>query len=190
MSGVSIQVSSDTMTPHLRMLLRETSARGMAGTVLGRAVANELKKHFRGKNTKPNALGGSRTNFWSRVAEAVQNPKVAGDEIHVAISHPAISQKVYGGVIRPTKAKRLAIPIHASAHGRSPRVFGDLQMIPGKKGNIILARSDGAGLQALYILVRSVNQEKDPTALPKDSAVVGAMNRAAEIMARGRLGMA
>ena len=117
---ITLRLDRDEITPDLRRLLREARADGALGRILGRAAANELRRHFRARNNTPNRLGGRRTNFWSRVAESVHSPRVSGSSIVVPINHPAIAQKVHGGTITPKKAKNLAIPIHPDAHGKSP----------------------------------------------------------------------
>jgi hypothetical protein len=70
-------VAAAVLWPELLPMMPSPNARAW---VSRRAAANELKKHFRELNAKRlNKLGGKRSNFYSCVAEAVQNPQaVAG----------------------------------------------------------------------------------------------------------------
>lgn len=183
---ISIKLNKDEVTPHLRRLLKESESDSPLARVLGRAAANTLKKHFRERNKTGNKLGGTRTNFWSRVAESVQAPKSSPGKIVIPVSHPAIAQKVYGGTITPKKSKNLAIPISAKAHGKSPRVFPLLQFAMTRAGVKLLGQDTGSGMEWLYVLVPSVKQDADPKALPKDTEVGDAMSKAGGIYLRNR----
>lgn len=181
---LTLRLAKDEVTPHLRKLLRQAASDGPLAKVIGRAGANELKKHFRARNTKPNKLGGKRTNFWSAVASSVQSPTFGPGRIVIAVNHPAIAQKVHGGTITPRKAKNLAIPIHPAAHGNSPRVFSDLHFAMTKAGVKLLYRKGNGGIDWMYVLKKSVYQDPDPEALPKDAAMGAALERAAGIHLR------
>jgi hypothetical protein len=184
---ITIRLDRDEVTPHLRKLLKESKTDSALATVLGRAAANTLKKHFRARNQTPNKLGGTRTNFWSRVAESVQSPKALPGKIVVPVSHPAIAQKVFGGTITPKKAKSLAIPIDPRAHGKSPRVFTALEFAVTKAGVKLLGLKNGSGgMDWLYVLVPKVTQDKDPKALPTDAEMGVALERAGDIYFRNR----
>jgi len=181
---LTIRLTKDEVSPALRKMLRDAQANGRLGAVLGRAAANELKKHFRKRNQRGNKLGGKRTNFWSAVAQSVQSPRSQGGGIVIHISHPAIGQKVHGGTITATKANNLAIPIDPRAHGNSPRVFQGLKfaMIGGVK---FLGLRESI-FQALYVLKKSVTQDADPNALPKVSDMAAALEKAGLIALRKR----
>lgn len=181
---LTIKFDKDEITPHLRSLLKQAGSNGPLATVLGRAGANELKKHFRERNKVGNKLGGKRTNFWSAVGMSVQAPRTLPGRIVIAISHPAIAQKVYGGTITAKKTKNLAIPIDARAHGKSPRVFSHLEFLMTKSGTKLLGLRDGSGINWLYVLKPSISQRRDPDALPKDGEMATALTKAAEIHLR------
>jgi hypothetical protein len=184
---ITIRLDRDEITPDLRKLLRDGKPDSPLGTVLGRAAANSLRKHFRERNKTPNKLGGSRTNFWSRVAESVQSPRAASGNIIVPVSHPAIAQKVFGGTITPKKAKNIAVPIDPRAHGKSPRVFPLLQFAITSSGAKLLGLKDGQnGMDWLYVLVPSVTQDRDPNALPKAEKMGADLTKAADIYLRNR----
>jgi hypothetical protein len=183
---LTIQLTRDGITPHLGKLLKQAGASGPLAHVLGRAGANELKRHFRARNAaNPNKLKGKRTNFWSAVAASVQAPTYGPGRIVIAVTHPAIAQKVHGGTITPKKVKHLAIPIHPAAHGHSPRVFSDLHFAMTKAGVKLLYRRGGGGIEWLYVLKQSVTQAADPKALPADAAMGKALTTAGKIHLRG-----
>ena len=177
---VTLKLHQDSLSPDLRRLIREAESNGPLARVMGRAVANTLRKHFRERNRTPNALGGARTNFWSRVAESVQTPHQAGSKIVVAVSHPAIAQKVFGGTVRPSRWKNLAIPIHPSVHDiRARSIIEQLRYIKKPTGVALFVRiTDGT---PLYVLKKSVTQAPDPKALPTDAAMEKAVTTAARI---------
>ncbi|MEO5915569.1 MAG: hypothetical protein ABIS50_15150 [Luteolibacter sp.] len=184
---ITLTLTKDEITPDLRKLLKEAESDSPLGSVLGRAAANTLKKHFRQRNTVPNKLGGARTNFWSRIAESVQAPRQEPGRIIVPVSHPAIAQKVFGGTITPKKAKNIAIPIDPRAHGKSPRVFPLLEFAVMKSGAKLLGLKNGrGGMDWLYVLVKSVKQDADPNALPKPETMAESLTKAGEIYLRNR----
>ncbi len=184
---LTVTISKDEVTPDLRRLLKLAARDGGLRAVIGRAGANVLRKHFRGRNRRPNKLGGARTNFWSRVAESVHAPRTSGTRIVIPINHPAIAQKVFGGTIRARKARNLSIPVAPEAHGKSPRVFDGLTFAMTRAGVGLLGTREAGGVfHALYVLKRSVSQRPDPEALPKASEVAAAITRAAEIRLRRR----
>jgi hypothetical protein len=201
MIGITIDIT-DAATPALRQIIGDVKPGGGLGTVMGRALANTLKKHFRARNVVPNKLGGKRTNFWSAVASSVQNPVVGTAEVSVAISNPAMAQKVFGGRIKPTKKKALAIPVNAKAHGNSPRLFKDLAFIPasskipatvgylvegeihkilrGKRKGQDAVRPKKGGVM-MYVLRAWVDQKADPRALPAKETMIEDVTQAAKI---------
>ena len=143
--------------------------------ILGRRGANDLKKHFRSRNSTPNKLGGRRSNFWLQVASSVQSPVIAGtSSVRIDITHPAYAQKLYGGTITAKRAKFLTIPVHPQAYGRTAAVFEretGIELFRPQTSEGVLVRllmgigPDG-GLTVYYVLKRSVTQKADPNAFP------------------------
>jgi hypothetical protein len=202
---ITVRITKDEITPDLRRILKSVQPGGALGKVLGRAAANELRKHFRELNSKrPNKLGGKRSNFYSRVAESVQNPQAVAGGITVAISHPHIAQRLYGGPITPRKRKALAIPAHASAYGVYARIYpGTLAFIPLRRGQtkgvlvegqertITRGKNKGGkrivpkpGGAIIYVLRGAVTQRADPSVLPTTARMVAALTRAAQLLPR------
>jgi phage gpG-like protein len=65
-----------------------------------------------------------------------------------------------GGVIKPTSGRYLAIPLNNVAKTRKPRDFDDAFFIASKRGNRLIVRRSGKGLQTLYLLKESVKIPK------------------------------
>lgn len=202
-SMITIRLTKDEITPDLHRILKSVEPGGALGKVLGRAAANELKAWFRELNAKrPNKLGGERSHFWNAVASSVQNPRTTPGGITVAISHPHIAQRLFGGTILPRKRKLLAIPVHAAAYGVYPRIYpGALAYIPlrgrGQTKGVIVAGEEyttrkGAkrtrpkpGGPILYVLRGAVTQRADPSVLPPSSRMADALTRAARLVRPG-----
>jgi hypothetical protein len=182
---ITLRLDRDEVTPHLRNLLRQSATNSPLAKVLGRAGANELKKHFRARNSSsPNKLGGRRTNFWSAVAQSVQSPNILPGRIVISITHPAIAQKVHGGTITAKKANNLSIPIDPLAHGKSPRVFPLIRFAMTRAGVKLLGIPENGGMRWLFVLKKSVYQSRDPDALPKDAVMGAALEKAGDIHMR------
>ena len=182
---ITLRIDRDTLTPDLRRLLRMAATNGRLATVIGRAGANVLKKHFRDRNKTPNKLGGKRTNFWSRVAESVQSASSRPGAIVIPISHPAIAQKVFGGTITPKKRKYLATKTKATAAAAGP-TRGKVKR--ARAGLVFTMRGRtmflALGDRLMYVLKRSVTQDPDPLALPALETMVPAIEKAARIALR------
>lgn len=185
---ISVTIDSSNARVYLANILAQ--ARRPAGimAVAGRAAANLLKKHFRGRDREqPNKLGGPRTHFWLEVGRSVQAPVVSdsGTTVTVAISHPVIAQKVFGGTIRAKRAGALTIPQTPEAYGRTAATFEretGLKLVFIKQGGhaILASRAEGQGLTVQYVLVKSVHQDPDPKALPPDKDIEDAALQAAD----------
>jgi hypothetical protein len=164
--------------------------------IAARALGNLLKKHFREKAQTPNQLGGDRTWFWLAVGRGVNAPvQTSNTSAQLSITHPAINQKIHGGVITAKRAKFLTIPVHRLAHGRSASVLAaylgvklfavkgvlaawdapiETKGLRGKRRKTAQAINASTGssvagarkLTVYYALKRSVKQDPDPTALP------------------------
>lgn len=161
------------------MIIRDRASLGLAAIakkvrnkpallrVLGRQASQDLKTHFRKKDTtEPNRLGARRTHYWREVADSVSVGEPGADSIKVNIGHPTISQKVYGGQITAKRVKALTIPMHPEAHGRMASEIDGLFPYKDDQGKGYLARAAGGGIEVMYALRKSVNQDPDPTALP------------------------
>jgi hypothetical protein len=168
----------------LRERLGRLSSQAVADVaqVVGREAANRLRAHFQQKDQdEPNRLGGARVHFWTAVMRSVNNPRVtptgSGAEIVVSISDPRFAQKVFGGRITAKAARALTIPLTAEAYGRTAGTFeaevAPLVLIKPRGRHPVLAQIVDGRPVAEYLLVSSVDQKADPTALP-DMETLGA----------------
>lgn len=99
---------------------------------------------------------------------------VLGDNPYgrVLFDAPHSAMREFGGTIEPVNAKSLAVPIHPSAKGKSPRDFDDLTLIPSKGSRpALLVRKRGRGLRnerfdLMFVLVKKVTQSASPYLRP------------------------
>lgn len=183
----------DTETPKLariRGLVKRPKALNAAA---GKRAERELKKHFLGKDREGNRRGWVRSHFWNQIRQSTALTVATDTGAIVEIAHPAIEQKIRGGIIRAKRGRNLAIPLtdKAKAAG-SPREWNDpsaLVPIKTKRGLFLVLSTyqahtgssiKGQRLIAMYKLTPSVNQDKDPTALPPEGAIESALDDEAE----------
>lgn len=191
----------DTDTPALRMLAARVQRPRALMAVAGKRVEKELRSHFSDKDRQGNAQGWPRSHFWNRAVRSSTAFQGATDtSAEVAIAAPEFMQKLRGGRISAKRGKFLAKPLTARAKAAgSPREGGwrggTLTFIRLPDGRALLVealhtrlsfrrgRAVGgkeAGGEAQYILLRSVNQKPDATALPPDKAINDAIDDEAE----------
>ncbi len=140
---------------------------------VGRAVANQIRKHLTGQNNKGNKLGGTTTGFYDQVRQATGNPEMDGQGVSITIADLRFPLQVYGGTVTPKKSKWLTIPLHALAHGRRASVFEDetgTKLFRPKGTNVLMA-SFGQEAVPIYALAKSATIKKNPDALPTDDSM-------------------
>ncbi len=184
---------TDHATPVVRAIGRALAPERL-NPVVGRAGVNAFRTAlFEANRTKPNALGGTRTNFYADAARGTHFDDV-GDGVLISVNQVGIRQRVLGGTITPKKAKFLTIPARAEAHGKRAREFNDLVIVFGRGGQpVALARAaqsllsvrrdkttgsrigtskkGNAGGEILFWLVKSVTQRGDPSIMPTEAAL-------------------
>lgn len=161
---------------------------------LGNEYARILVEHFRAKNATPNAKGFPRSNFWNGVASATAFDSADEKGATVTVSDPwgrQMLHRYFGGVIRPGPGRKaLAIPMRPEAAGVLPRsgVIPDLFLLRSRvSGRAFLARRESGALRLYFMLVPSVTQAADPTALPPAAATQDALTGHAETFLRLKL---
>jgi hypothetical protein len=88
----------------------------------GKAVEVALREHFLNRNSEGNKMGWPSNNFWARIRRSTAFQDATNEKATVAISDPAINQKVFGGTIKPQRTTNLALPATAMAYtAGSPR---------------------------------------------------------------------
>lgn len=192
---MSLTISiEDGATPALKRYMAALRDRRPMMEAAGGALEVVLHEHFLRRDARGNAKRWPRKHFWNRVVKnATSFTGATANEATVTIASREFAQKLYGGVIKPTTGKYLAIPLTARAYeaGRpmlwkgAPLRFvrldgGKLLMVEklhapkGWKRNLdrrIKNKQPGRleGGEAQYLLLRSVRQAADAEALPSES---------------------
>jgi hypothetical protein len=187
--SLSISIGArDSATGDLRRVVARMQNASPMLEVMANAARRTLQDHFRAR--PDNAKGWPSSGFWRQVAALTAVATVGATSATVAISHPGLAQRLYGGTITPKRGKYLAIPANAAAYkAGSPREGSGDHLEPlivkrdGKLRAIALVerssqrlvrKKDGsygpgkksqAG-QVWYWLVESVTQAADPAAMP------------------------
>ena len=155
----------------------------------GTSLAKRIRQHMRLLNrTRHSALsGGKSSNHFS--PDKVSEPTVSQDAVTVAVDIPGITRAYHDIDIYPKEANALAIPLHASAYGISPRENNDRGTYKlfrikkdGVPGNVLYrnASDEEGGLIPMYALTKHVHQVRDPSLMPTnktmtDEALKGAV---------------
>ena len=115
----------------------------------------------------------------------VPSPEAATYHSDPRIAKDGIRQRFHGGTIRPVKSKALTVPVDARAHGRTAGEFGaELRFVPVNRGNVVGMLTLGADSAApvLFLLVKKVEQDPDPSVLPTDSEMEAAARDGASML--------
>lgn len=190
--AVQISTKDNASTELQRLAVGITPAQ--INPVVGRSAVNTYKAHLTGLNSsRPNQLGGARTNFYLGAARGTQF-RLEGDDVIISINQVGIRQRFYGGTIRPRAGKKfLTLPVHPDAHGKRASEFPGLMLVFGQGGKpIALARPKfrprargfvgpqiSVAGEILFRLVRKVTQQADETVLPRNELVLARIDREA-----------
>ena len=138
-----------------------------------RGVSNLVVDHLRARNASANHREGfPSTGYWAKAAEATVTDR-QGCVARVVVRAPGIRLHRYGGTVRPTSGKALAISARAEVAGVWPREYAQasgsglfLWWPKGRKAGA-LARREGSGhLTIFWWLVGATHHKPDPTVLP------------------------
>jgi len=141
----------------------------------GRAAQQAAKKYHKDFNQAhkwrgPKYLGsgaGRAGEFGNEIENAWTFEGSDNDGATIANDASFYRHKVYGGVIKPKRAKNLSIPVVADAVGRRAKDYkGDLFFLKTKKGTKGLFEKDGDDIRMVYLLKDRVDQDPWPGALP------------------------
>ncbi len=112
---------------------------------IGTALVAETKQHLRDwSNSHPNRLGGKRTHFIARAAQATFYRPVPGG-LELVNNHLGLALRYYGGTVTPGKnpssagggpTKWLTMPAISQAYGRRAREFSNLHFVVFKKDKL------------------------------------------------------
>ncbi len=153
--------------------------------VLARECAKRTRQHlFRLDSERANTMGGARTHFYGQCGRSVGSGMLS-DGFYVSINHIGFRQRLFGGTIRPVKAKMLTIPACAEAYGHRAREFSDLRFAilkgypalvqagpkienvwSSKTKRMTRRKTKVTVDKVMFWLARSVYQGPDPSVLP------------------------
>jgi hypothetical protein len=214
--SIAIQINAtNTAGPASRRVMSVLKPSAL-NPVIGRSANNTVREHLFGLNSsRPNKLGGRRTNFYGQAARATNFKVVSDTEVVVSIPKLGIAQRFFGGTIRPKAAKYLTIPANPAAHGKRAREFSDLKfaIIPGKGPALVLKsaikvkrvktkqtgrtrRDDftsetlttsGGETTVMFWLRRSITQQPDPTVLPYNELIASRVQRDVDAVITGAI---
>ena len=153
----------------------------------GSNLAKCIRRHMRHLNASRHSplSGGKPSNHFS--PNKVLEPVVSEDAVTVAVAIPGITRAYHDIDIYPKEANALAIPLHESAYGISPRENNDRGTYKlfrikkdGVPGNVLYRNDEEGGLIAMYALTKHVHQVRDPSLMPTnktmtDEALKGAV---------------
>lgn len=210
--SVSLQVQFSPSDPRsiLVQVTGQLTNRVGLHKVLAAALADQLQGHFRDKNRVPNRMNAPKTNFWNQVANATSVTEVSETGAVVTVAEDRFRIQLFGGDIRPKKAKALTIPLIKEARGLFARSYETkfrtrLFTIKGKralfervgqggetldrqtnvrvrqgKRSLTIPLAGGSRIRPVYALVPKVTIKADPSALPPREAIVTRLQEEAD----------
>ncbi len=171
----------DPISPKLDSLLALVKSAEMKEAI-GQSAENLTRNHFFNLNQeRPNKPGGTRLNYWGQAGLNTSH-KLNGDgSISVLVKQIGIALHYHGGTVTPVKAKALAIPAIAEAHGRGPRSFANLVCrvfkAGGKATGALVDKTTGT---PYFWLVKSTEHKPDKTIIPTEAEFNEAAKEAIE----------
>ncbi|MHB9138190.1 MAG: hypothetical protein ACYC4Q_02170 [Victivallaceae bacterium] len=107
---------------------------------------------------------GGRTFWVRRVRSSVREVVTGEAAAEVFSDSKEAAHKQFGGIIRPTTAKFLAIPVDKAARGKYPREISGLFLVktPTQALLCLTAGRGGKQLKVMYVLKKSVMQKPEP----------------------------
>jgi hypothetical protein len=190
---MNIQVH-DRVSAQLAGMAERMRDRTAANKVMAYAGMVAVKSWCRDLASRNRNRFGVRSSFWDRMRNAVHIAvnAVCGTVV-MAAEH---GHRYYGGTVRPRLGvDHIAIPLTASAYGRRPREFSDLELTFRRSkatGELLMflaqpvSRGVGvgpkgkAGARLLYLLKPEVTHGGDKTVLPPDADLEAAAEKALE----------
>ncbi len=128
--------------------------------IIANTAAKKIKARIRAGGIKPPSNNGGRTLIKSGKLINSIKYRTQGQKVIISagggLKYAAIQHQ--GGVIRPRKAKYLAIPLTKAAQVKSPRDFENTYIHKG----VIFLKVDGGKDIALYALKKSVTLPARP----------------------------
>ena len=160
-----------------------------------RALSNAVVRNFRRKNQAGNAKGFPRSNFWQSAAESVTSA-VEGDSMSATVRKEGVRLRWLGGVVRPKEGKKaLAIPLdpavahiwpseHAGYATGGDYDGGATSLFWPKNSSHGFIKDNDTG-DLLWMLVSKTTHKADPSVIPSEDELRGAIVRAMRRAIRG-----
>jgi hypothetical protein len=182
----------------LRKLERALNSQAEMHEFVARVCQQEVRGYLFALNrSRPNAIGGRRTNFWEQAAKsttAYSDAKTA----RVSITKIGMAQRYYGGTIKPVNKTYLTIPARPEAHGHVasdfPLRFVKFGRAPNAPAALVTtervagrSRVAGSGVKTsrtsvlsgkiMFWLSKGVTQAPDPDVIPSDARLKEVISR-------------
>lgn len=176
---------------------------------MGRGASKAVQAFLFSLNaSRPNQLGGKRSNFWSASAKSTSY-QTSGNQITITVSKLGYLQRIKGGEIKARNKKYLTIPATAEAYGKRAGEFSNLRFgfAENKYGNLMPALIKQSATRSrtgraiggkyakqaksnignvMYWLTPRVFQRADPSVEPPEQAVLDGALKGADIYIRSR----
>lgn len=148
-----------------------------------RGVEALIIDHLRKRNdgTRSNRWGLPKTNYYADAAKNVE-ASVDGATVRVEIDHPGLAMHYEGGTVYPKK-KALALPIDPAVAGIWPSEANayaneDEYALIWPKNSSHGFIKDVEQNQLLWLLIPKATIPADPSVLPTDTEIFGAVEEA------------
>ena len=159
----------DNASPALAAQVAKLSPRRLNAAV-GPRVSRLFQRNFR--SLPANRMGGQSTHFWGRAAAAT-NWQVSPEGALIVVNQIGVRQRLLGGRIEAVNKENLTIPINPAAVGHVASDFPGLFCMVTKKGAyLVLGKANFGGLQFMFKLVKSVEQDPNPAVIPSKEAIL------------------
>jgi hypothetical protein len=194
--SIAIEITKDEVRPVLRALSRGLQPDRLF-PIIGRSGEGTIREHLFGLNqSRPNAMGGQRTNFYASAARGTHFTIMDGG-VRISINQVGMAQRYFGGTITQ-KDKMLTIPACPEAYGHRAREFSGLSYVVLKGGPALVRYAqtilgwrtrDGqqrayakrrVDFQVMFWLRHSITQEGDETVLPYNELIATRIERDAD----------
>lgn len=146
---------------------------------VGRGVSNLIYSHLLEKNAKTKTREGwTKSNYYAEAAQSVSSDVAGAGQAVVRIVKEGVALHYFGGVIRPTKAKALAIPLRPEVAEVWPSEYtGKIFKVKKTNGRALLAIKEGKSIKVLWLLTKSVSIKADRTILPEKEEIIKCIER-------------
>lgn len=195
MASVSVSVELPDLDLATKLKSNITSIYRNGGQYLARCIRKHMRMLAATRHSSSQKLGASPSNHFK--ASDVLEPVVTESGATVAVTTLGISRAFHDLDIYPKEASALAIPLHASAYGMSPREINDRGLYTlfrinrkgsTEKGNVLYRNEDGQ-LIPMYALTAHVHQNQDRSLMPSDDdmseAALAGIEKAIEAILKG-----